>query len=317
MIVTSVVIPSYQGAERLETLLGCLALQETDFEWEAIVVLDGSTDDSLATIARWNSSVPIRVIDFGTNRGRSAALNAGFDAAMGRVLVRCDDDLAPDPRFLAKHTEHYRDREDLGVIGSYRNILPETVFAAAYGRHASQLSIRVVNSAAENFRWRYWAGNCSTTRTMFDQVGPYDEQFRTYGWEDTDWGYRLKLAGASIIIDPELETVHNIASTTTAIRSRRAYLSGSAQVRFLAKHHLTSLEGQRTDPHRSPWNTAVALVARLPHSSREALARGVDRIGTRLPASLTRKLIALCVESSGRAGVRAGASVPAALSKGV
>jgi glycosyltransferase involved in cell wall biosynthesis len=106
MIVTSVVIPSYQGAERLENLLGCLALQETDFEWEAVVVLDGSTDDSLGTIARWSSSVPVRVIDLGTNRGRSAALNAGFDAAMGRVLVRCDDDLAPDPNYVRRHTDH-------------------------------------------------------------------------------------------------------------------------------------------------------------------------------------------------------------------
>lgn len=317
MIVTSVVIPSYQGAERLETLLGCLALQETDFEWEALVVLDGSTDDSLGTIARWSSSVPVRVIDLGTNRGRSAALNAGFDVAMGRVLVRCDDDLAPDPRFLAKHTEHYRDREDLGVIGSCRNILPETVYAAAYGRHASQLSIRAANSTAENLRWRHWAGNCSTTRTMFDQVGSYDEQFRAYGWEDVDWGYRLTLAGASIIIDPELETQHNVASTTTVIRSRRAYLSGSAKVRFLEKHHLARLDGQGTNPHRSPWSTAVEMFARLPHSSHEALARGVDRIGDRLPTSLTRKLIALCVESSGRAGELAGASVPSALSKGV
>jgi GT2 family glycosyltransferase len=152
---------------------------------------------------------------------------------------------------------------------------------------------------------------------MFDRVGPYDEQFRTYGWEDVDWGYRLKLSGAAFIIDPLLETDHNIASTTTAIRSRRAYLSGSAQARFLTKHQLPDIEGHAHKLARSPWTAAVVLVARLPHSIREALARGVDRVGDHLPTSVTRKLIALCVESSGRAGLRTGANVSHTLSKDV
>jgi glycosyltransferase involved in cell wall biosynthesis len=317
MISTSVVIPSFQGAERLEKLLSCLALQETDFDWEAVVVLDGSTDDSRQVVARWAEAIPVRLVDLGTNKGRPAALNAGFQAAQGRVLIRCDDDLAPDRHYLARHTRHHREREDVAVIGCYRNILPETPYAAAYGRHASQLSLQAAYDTEEGLRWLHWSGNCSATRSMFDRVGPYDEQFRAYGWEDVDWGYRLKLEGASFIIDPLLETDHNIASTTTAIRSRRAFLSGSAQARFLQKHQLSDIEGHARKLARSPWTAAVVVVARLPHSLREAFAHGVDRVGDHLPTGVTRKLIALCVESSGRAGLRAGANVSHTLSKDV
>ena len=317
MISTSVVIPSYQGAHRLERLLECLSLQRIDVEWEAVIVLDGSTDDSRQIVGQWAERVPVRVVDLGTNRGRPAALNAGFAAASGRVLIRCDDDLAPAPHFLATHSAHHRDRDDLGAIGYYRNILPETVYAATYGRHAGQSALHHVYRTAEDLRWLHWAGNCSATREMFDRVGPYDEQFRTYGWEDVDWGYRFKLAGGSFVIDPQLETDHHIASTTTAIRSRRAYLSGSAKARFLAKHNLSGIGDRGTRQRRSLWNIAVTTTSRLPVSARETVAHGVDRVGGHLPIGVTRKLIALCVESSGEAGLRAGAEVPDAISRNV
>lgn len=317
MISTSVVIPSYQGAHRLERLLGCLSLQKIDVGWEAVVVLDGSTDDSRQVVDRWSARVDVRLVDLGTNRGRPAALNAGFEAASGRVLIRCDDDLAPAPHFLATHTAHHRDRDDLGAMGYYRNILPETVYAATYGRHASKLALENVYRTPEDLRWLHWAGNCSATREMFDRVGPYDEQFSAYGWEDVDWGYRLKLAGGSFVIDPQLETDHHIASTTAAIRCRRAYLSGSAQARFLAKHNLSDIGNRAAGQTRSLWNTAVAATSTLPVSARETLAGGVDRVGGHLPPGVARKLIALCVESSGRAGLRAGPEVPEAISRNV
>jgi glycosyltransferase involved in cell wall biosynthesis len=262
MTATSVVIPSYQGAHRLERLLGCLALQEIDVEWEAVVVLDGSTDNSRQIVDRWADRVPVRLVDLGSNRGRPAALNAGFGAASGRVLIRCDDDLAPSPHFLATHTAHHRDREDCGAIGYYRNILPETVYAAAYGRHASQLALQAVYRTAEDLRWLHWAGNCSATRAMFDRVGPYDEQFSAYGWEDVDWGYRLKLAGASFAIDPQLEIDHHIASTTAAIRCRRARPSSAA--------------GSAGTPDRHPWSAGIAMPGSGP-STRNAPSKAFAR----------------------------------------
>ena len=305
MIVTSVVIPSYQGAERLETLLGCLALQETDFEWEAVVVLDGSTDDSLGTIARWSSSVPVRVIDLGTNRGRSAALNAGFDAALGRVLVRCDDDLAPDPDYVRHHTEHHEERDDLGVIGLCPNIFPNTTYARVYGRHVDLLAREAAYADPTHRPWRRWAASCSVTRPMFDAVGAYDTAFRTYGLEDTDWGYRLHLAGATFVLDRGLEAGHLGAAATTRIRCDRAFLSGIAQQRFKTKHTIADEAETVRSVQEKLWNSAVWLMARCPRPARNFYAGMIDRTGDRLPTALGRKLMALAVESSGRAGSRA------------
>ena len=317
MISTSVVIPSYQGAHRLTVLLANLSKQITDFEWEAVVVLDGSTDESLNVIEQWSSVIPVRAVNLGTNQGRPAALNAGFAAACGRVLIRCDDDLVPGPSFLADHTNHHRDRDDIGVIGLYLNVLPDNTYARVYGVRAHEVFLELVRATPQQNLWRFWAGNCSVTRAMFDRVGTYDPEFRTYGWEDTDWGYRLSLAGATIRLDPALETPHHVAATTTAIRSRRAFLAGSAEARFRMKHGVDHDPSAVTDFGWSIWNTAVQFASLLPSSTRERAAQIIDSVGDHLPSGLTRKLIALSVESSGRAGLHTGPDAPTHLSGGI
>ena len=83
--------------------------------------------------------------------------------------------------------------------------------------------------------WRLWAGNCSLHRSMYEKVGPYDQSFRQYGWEDTDYGYRLLTCGAAVRLD-RTRDIHRSPSVTTAIRAERAFRSGQARARFVRKH---------------------------------------------------------------------------------
>lgn len=312
MTVASLVIPSYQGADRLPILLGALARQVTDFEWEAIVVLDGSTDASDEILADWASAVPLRVVRLDPNQGRSAALNAGFEAAAGNILIRCDDDLEPSMDYVRRHVELHGDRDDIGVIGPYRNVRPATVFARHYGLDVDERLRRDAYTCAPERRWHLWAGNCSVSRAMYDAVGPYDTGFRKYGWEDIDWGYRLHVAGATLVVDPGVEAVHHVAATTTAIRSDRAELSGEAKARFLRKHSLADESQPSRGARDSIWNRCVAGLSRAPSGVRRGSARAIDRIGIILPSSIGRRLVALSVESAGLAGFRSSWDTPPA-----
>lgn len=308
MISTSLVIPSYQGARRLDVLLDALSRQDAEFDWEAIVVLDGSTDASAEVVDRWRESVPVRLVDLGTNQGRSAALNAGFDAAVGNVLVRCDDDLVPRPDYVRRHTEHHQDGADRGVIGLYANVLPDTTYARLYGQRADRAFRDSASSTAVDQQWHFWAGNCSTTRALYDRVGPYDTSFRAYGWEDVDWGLRLHRIGASIFIDDALTTPHLVAATTTVIRTNRAYQSGRAKKKFLTKHGLVEPPAPSHTPKERSWNAMVGILAHRRQSTRERLARAIDDRGRSLPPSIGYRLVALAVESAGRAGLEEGPS---------
>ena len=128
---TSIVVPTRGGRARLPVLLDGLARQgDTDFE--VVVVVDGDVDDTEGLLAR-RTDLDLRTIAFPENRGRSAALNAGFAAARGDLLVRMDDDLEPEPSYVADRVAAHAD-EPRGVIGLCRNVYPDTAYAAGVRR---------------------------------------------------------------------------------------------------------------------------------------------------------------------------------------
>src|SRR5258707_2282902 len=88
------------------------ALEELGRPAEVIFVDDGSTDGSLAILRELAALDPrIRVVALKRNYGQTAAMAAGIDAAVGRVLIPMDADLQNDPaditRLLDKLDEGY------------------------------------------------------------------------------------------------------------------------------------------------------------------------------------------------------------------
>ncbi|MBS1846656.1 MAG: glycosyltransferase [Actinobacteria bacterium] len=303
----SVVVPSFRGAARLASLLDGLRSQVIDETWEAVIVLDGVVDDSVAVIERHRGDLPIRIVELATNQGRPAALNAGFAAARGQVLVRCDDDLGLAPGFLAGHlAAHVRASakgDTIGLIGLCRDLLPDSPYARAYGRPANERARAAGYRARPDETWRHWAANCSVTRATFALVGDYDERFTGYGWEDVDWGYRLHRSGVDVLIDPSLEVLHRAAGTNVAVRVHRAYLGGRARARFDTKHGLDPLVATADGAAQRMWRRAVRSAARIgSETTFETWGARVDRILSATPDAIRGPLIAFLVEAAADAG---------------
>lgn len=299
MTLASVIIPSRGGAQRLPRLLSALAAQD-DPEWEAIVVLDGDIDHSEQVLEQY-SHLPVQAIVFPENRGRVAALNAGFGAAAGEVLIRCDDDLVPNPDYIRAF------KMAVGrcgaVIGLCRNQFPDSAYARVYGRQADERFRAEAYSAVPEQTWRYWGGNCGLSREAWERVGPYDQDYRAYGWEDVDYGFRVAQRGYDISLAPSLETDHFVAAVTTRIRVQRAYHSGAAQRIFDQKHPAAGLRPQ-SKGSRSAWNTLVSALGRLSRPQLSGIASVVDVLASVLPSAVARKLVAALVEAASLAGYR-------------
>lgn len=96
----SVVVPLYNEAESLPELAAWIerVMTDHDFSYEVIFVDDGSTDDSWQVINKLSSKNPaIHGISFRRNYGKSPALNTGFKAAQGDVVITMDADLQDSP----------------------------------------------------------------------------------------------------------------------------------------------------------------------------------------------------------------------------
>jgi glycosyltransferase involved in cell wall biosynthesis len=96
----SIVIPVYNEDESLPELLAWIerVMRENDLSYEAILVDDGSTDRSWEVVTELRHQNPnIKGIKFQRNYGKSAALNEGFKAARGEVVVTMDADMQDSP----------------------------------------------------------------------------------------------------------------------------------------------------------------------------------------------------------------------------
>ena len=96
----SIVIPLFNEDESLPELSAWIekVMQANNFSYEIIMVDDGSTDDSWNVIGQLRlKNENIKGIKFQRNYGKSAALNEGFKAALGDVIITMDADMQDSP----------------------------------------------------------------------------------------------------------------------------------------------------------------------------------------------------------------------------
>ena len=96
----SVIVPLYNEEESLPELAAWIkkVMDEHQFSYEVLMVDDGSTDKSWSIVESLHNDNPcIRGIRFRRNYGKSAALNTGFEACEGEVVITMDADLQDSP----------------------------------------------------------------------------------------------------------------------------------------------------------------------------------------------------------------------------
>jgi glycosyltransferase involved in cell wall biosynthesis len=119
----SVVIPIYNEEENLPDLVERVgaALAGSGHSFELLLVDDGSRDDSAGILAELARARPwLKPLYLIRNYGQSAALQAGFDAARGEIIVTLDGDLQNDPDDIPRLLQMLDERPDIDMISGWR-----------------------------------------------------------------------------------------------------------------------------------------------------------------------------------------------------
>jgi GT2 family glycosyltransferase len=262
----SVIIPNWNGIHHLPACLDSLGRQRYA-RFEVILVDNGSTDDSLALLARRYPEV--RLIPLGENRGFAPACNIGLQAARGEILVLLNNDTEVDPGWLAalvatfeRHPEAgsvaskmllFDQRDHLHTAGDFYRLDGTPGNRGVWQRDDGQFDDEVpVFSAC--------GGSAAFRRAMLEKIGLLDEVF-FFSCEDVDLGWRAQLAGWSCIYAPGAVVYHKLSATGAGVVN--SFYDGRNFIYLIVKDYPWSLL-------RRHWRSILRAQWHITHSALRA-----------------------------------------------
>lgn len=127
----SVVVPFYNEEDNVLPLIQAVhqALNQVDFQWELLLINDGSTDSTAQKIKQGIEQFGkhVRLIDLTRNFKQTAAMQAGIDFARGEIIVTMDGDLQNDPKDIPKMVSRLI-QEDLDLVAGWRQNRQDDLF---------------------------------------------------------------------------------------------------------------------------------------------------------------------------------------------
>lgn len=117
----SLVIPLYNEIENVDELVARLEEALAGYSFEALLVDDGSKDGTGMRLAELAATRPwLKPIFLARNYGQSTAMQAGFDAAQGEVIVTLDGDLQNDPADIPRLLKMLDEEPDVDILSGWR-----------------------------------------------------------------------------------------------------------------------------------------------------------------------------------------------------
>jgi glucosyl-dolichyl phosphate glucuronosyltransferase len=229
-----VVIPTHNRAEDLRETLASLRGLTTRASWEVLVVDNKSTDHTRAVVeeSQREFPAPLRYL-LETEQGRSAALNAGFRAARGEIILTTDDDVRVAQDWLDQAVAAlqrfrcaYVGGRVLPIWGGRRpSWMPDTG-----GRLWVPIAMLDFGPEPLEFLTRAPLGvNMALRRDVLAKAGDFDNALgrkagTLLGQEVREWCMRVRAAGMTGFYIPEMVIHHKVpAARLTKGYFRRSF----------------------------------------------------------------------------------------------
>jgi GT2 family glycosyltransferase len=182
----SVIIPTCDRADRLKECLRRIIGSD-----EVLIADDSRTQDTREMIQRDYKNV---LWVQGPRLGPAANRNRGAQASSGDWLVFIDDDCLPSENWLS---EIQNEMMECDVVEG-KTICPDK---------SSHPFEDVVENLAGNL---LWSCNLAVSRSLFERLGGFDEDFLIAGGEDLEFARRLRMSASRIHFAPRAIVYHPV-----------------------------------------------------------------------------------------------------------
>lgn len=228
----TVIIPTYNRAEKLDRSLAYLFEQDMAHEsYEVIVVDDGSMDETDKVLKAWKENWPQLSTLHQSNSGQALARNRAIKKAQGQVLLMCQDDIYASPGFLKEHVKFHQENPEssmacLGLTEWWPDSEP-SAYMKWLTHNGPQFAYNKLTPEESVTHWFFYTSNISL-KTQVLKENLFNEDFQTYGWEDIELGYRLMSKGLELIYQPVALAWHDHPMTPDSLKKRMLAIGAGA-----------------------------------------------------------------------------------------
>ena len=258
----SVIIPCYNAADTIGDQLEALTRQRWSQPWEVIVVDNRSTDHSRTIVESYQKRLPnLRMVNAFERQGQAHAKNVGAQVAGGESLVFCDADDEVGAEWLAAMGEALSKHDFVACCFDFEKLNPPWVWEDFAKTQRDELQ----KASYPPFLCHAGGGSLGVRRSVHEAMGGFDESLLFH--EDTDYCFRLQLAGVKLHFAPEAVVhVRNRESLKGSFRQARLW----AQYQVLLYKRYRQLTGMKLE---RPWATYLrrwkGLFWRIPQIRRK------------------------------------------------
>lgn len=214
----SIVIPNYNGENLLRENLPKVveaAGKYRNGEIEIIVVDDGSTDNSVASIKYYvlsikDKKIKFKILENEKNLGFSSAVNRGAGEASGEMLVLLNTDVSPQRDFLEPLIPHFNDEKVFAVGCMDKSVENDKTILRGRGIGKWEKGFLIHKRGEVTKTNTLWVsgGSGAFRKSIWEKLGGFNKLYNPFYWEDIDLSYRALKSGYEIFFEPKSVVVH-------------------------------------------------------------------------------------------------------------
>ncbi len=255
----SIVIVNWNTRDYLIGALESLYNQESDIQFEVIVVDNNSSDRSAESVS--NQFPQAILISNKSNTGYAEGNNQGLKCSQGKYVLLLNPDVILPVGSLNASIAWMEKRPEVGALG-VRLVNPDgsvqrsvrgfpTPMAVLYeATGLSRLLPRSQTFGAYRMTYFTYREEAEVDQPMgtflliprrtLDQVGLLDERFTIF-FNEVDWCYRAKKLGWKIVFSPIFDVIHYGGGSTRQVKPKMAWESRRGLLDFYKKHYPSPL----------------------------------------------------------------------------